>query len=229
MTLDPELPTAAPKWARMPGAVRLKLDQAIAEHLRVHRSRFYDLLRDDPRFAPWIGTHLGARGEKRLDRAIAEVRRVQKQKMARKAAPVAGPADDADDFAPLDPPRGPAQRLATAGAAALSYEEFQERSGKRLRQLGRLIDDIVDEDGKPTDPRLFAQLLKQEQALQAESVQLSKSYYADLNTKDVMQGVLARLAVELAANPERAPSLMHDINDVFRRANGLAAIKGNGS
>jgi hypothetical protein len=215
----------------MPGAVRLKLDHAIADHLRTHRSRFYDLLRDDPAFAPWIGTHLGARGEKRLDRAIADVRRFQKQKLARKAAPSGRPADDADDFAPLDPvdhSTSGAQRLSTAGAAVLSYEELQARSRKRLRQLDRAIDACVNEDGEPVDPRLFAQLVKQEQAVQADSVQLSKSYYADLNTKDVVQGVLKRLEVELAANPERAAALVRDIDDVFRRANGLAAIKGNG-
>jgi hypothetical protein len=217
----------------MPGAVRLQLDRAIADHLPAYGSRYYDLLRDDPMFAAWLGTHLGARGEKRLDRAIADVRRVQKQKLARKAAVIAHPAEDADDFAPRAPidhsTEGPVQRFATAGAAVLSYEELQERLSKRLWQLGRVIDALVDENGEPTDPRLFAQLLKHEQALQAESVQLSKSYYADLNTKDVIEGMVSRVAVELEIAPERAPALMHDINEAFRRANGLAAIKGNGS
>lgn len=234
MTVEPEpQPVSAPKWARLPGPVRLKLDRAIADHLVAHGSELYDLLRDDPAFSPWFGSHLGARGDKRLDRAIARVRRFQKQKLARKTAPSARLADGPDDvatLAPVDhPPNGSAQRLAIAGAAALSYEEFQGRAAKRLWQLDRAIDALVNEEGEPTDPRFFAQLVKQEQALQAESVQLSKSYYADLNTNDVMQGVLQRLAVELEANPERAPALLSDINEIVRRANGLAAIKGSGS
>ena len=32
----------------MPGSVRLKLDHAIADHLRAHGARHYDLLRDNP-------------------------------------------------------------------------------------------------------------------------------------------------------------------------------------
>jgi hypothetical protein len=213
----------------MPGSVRLKLDRAIADHLKAHDARYYDLLRDDPAFAPWIGTHLGARGEKRLDRAIADVRRFQKQKLARKAAPIAHPADEAAADATAVPTghlmQDPAQRFATAGAAVLSYEELQDRFRQRQRQLDCAIEACLNEAGEPIDPRLFLQLIREERALVAESAELAKRYYADLNSKDVVQGVLKGLAVD----PTHARALQRDIDNVFHRATGLAAIKGNGS
>src|SRR5262245_913665 len=82
---DPNEPASAPKWQRLPGPIHLKLTHLIAEHLRTHGSARYEDLRDRPAFAPWFGSHLGHRGEKRFDRLVKSVKRNQPRKTARRS------------------------------------------------------------------------------------------------------------------------------------------------
>src|ERR1700712_4789471 len=74
MNAEDPPPAAAEKWARIPAAVRHKLKKAIEAHLRSYGSRHYDRLRDDPEFAPFIGTHRGEAGDKRLDRLTRDAK-----------------------------------------------------------------------------------------------------------------------------------------------------------
>jgi hypothetical protein len=223
-----EPPVSAPKWARMPGSVRLKLNQTIADHLRLHRSQFYDLLRDDPQFAPWIGTHLGARGEKRLDRAIADVRRVQKQKLARKAAVIAHPADEAAETVQLNPPdpviADPAHRLAAAGSAVVSYDELQGDLRRRRRQLERAMDVCLDEDGEVADPGLFLKLSREHRATVTDSANLAKRFHADVHSEAFLERVLGRMLQ--GHDPEAARALIAELSNIFRETTGIAATGG---
>lgn len=229
MTVEPELlPPSAPKWARMPGSVRLKLDHAIADHLRAHGPRYYDLLRDDPTFAPWIGSHLGARGEKRLDRAIADVRRFQRKKLSRSAA-APGQASEADaEIIARVPPdlvsSSPAQRLAGAGAAVMSYDELQGDLRQRRLQLETTIKRCLNEDGEVVKPELYLKLSREHRALIADSASLSKRFHADMNSEAVLERVIQRMLEAHADDPQRARALISDLNDIIHGAGGIAAM-----
>lgn len=228
MIVDPEPPPAgAPKWSRMPGAVRLKLDHAIADHLRTHGARHYDLLRDDPAFAPWIGSHLGARGEKRLDRAIRDARRFQKKKLGRSASSTALAVDDALDAAagePSGPPAGsPAQRFAAVGAAVVSYDELQGELRRGRRQLEAMMAACLNEDGEPAKPDLYLKLSRERRALINDSANLAKRYHADLNSQAVMERVVARVLEAHADDPQHAQALIADISNIIRETTGIAA------
>jgi hypothetical protein len=231
MLVEPQDPPAsAPKWARMPGSVRLKLDQAIANHQRVHGSRFYDLLRDDPQFAPWIGTHLGARGEKRLDRAIREVRRVQSKKMARRVGPVPQAAEAAAGVvgpeSTVDLPPEPAEMFVAAGAAVVSYAELQGDLRRRRGQLERMIAACLNELGEAVDPALYLKLSREHRALVTDSANLAKRYHADMQSEHVIRNVLDRVLNEFADDPARAGGLITDLNKIFRETTGIAATGG---
>jgi hypothetical protein len=214
----------------MPGAVRLKLDQAIAEHLRVHRARFYDLLRDDPQFAPWIGTHLGARGEKRLDRYIRDVRGRQATKARRHAMPAlvaAGDASAAVQYEAADNPGvSPADPFVAAGAAVVSYAELQGDLRRRRGQLERMIAAGLNELGEAEDPDLYVKLSREHRALVTDSANLAKRYHADMQSEHVIRNVLDRVLNEFADDAARAGELITDLNKIFRETTGIAATGG---
>lgn len=229
MTFDPEPPpTSAPKYARMPGDVRLKLDRAIDDHLRAHGSRHYDLLRDNPAFAPWIGSHLGARGEKRLDRAIRDVRLAQKKKLRRTAASTARAADAALEAAacePLDHSQdSPAQRFAAVGSAVVSHDELQGELRGRRRHLKAMMDACLNEDGEVENFDRYLRLSREHRALVTDSANLAKRYHADLNSKAVMERVVARVLKDHAGDPDGGHALIADISNIFRDTTGIAAI-----
>jgi hypothetical protein len=214
----------------MPGAVRLKLDQAIADHLRVHRARFYDMLRDDPQFAPWIGTHLGARGEKRLDRYVGEVRARQARKARRNAMPAladAGDASAAVQYEAADSPgASPAEPFVAAGAAVVSHAELQGDLRRRRAQLERLMAACLDELGEAADPALYLKLSREHRALVTDSANLAKRYHADMQSEHVIRSVLDRVLNEFADDPARAGGLITDLNKILREATGIAATGG---
>lgn len=228
MTFEPEpQPVSAPKWARMPGSVRLKLDHAIAHHLRAHGARHYDLLRDDPAFAPWIGFHLGARGEKRLDRAIADVRRFQKKKLSRSAAAADRGLEVDPDIGAHEPPdfaqASPAQRLAGAGAAIISYDELQSDLRRRRRRLEAAMDACLNEHGETVKPDLYLKLSREHRALVADSASLAKRFHADINSQVVLERVITRVLHAHADDPQSARALLTDINNIVQGAGGIAA------
>jgi hypothetical protein len=213
----------------MPGAVRLQLDRAIADHLRAYGSRYYDLLRDDPMFAAWLGTHLGARGEKRLDRAIAAVRRVQKKKPARHLPPMVQGADvegDAVSYGAADHIGDPAERFAAAGSAVVSYDELQGDLRRRRWQLEREMRACQIEGGGIVDPGLYLKLSREHRALVTDSASLAKRFHADAHSQAVLERVLDRMLNEHAEEPERARAIIADISNIFRETTGIAATGG---
>lgn len=224
MTFEPEPPpAAAPKWARMPGPVRVKLDHAIADHLRTHGARHYDLLREDPAFALWIGAHLGARGEKRLDRAIAEVRRFQKKKLARSAASTAPAAVASPDLAAPAPTDDPVQQFTAAGSAVISYTELQAELRRRRAQLEAAMEGCLNEDGEAVRPELFVTLSREHRALVADSAKLAKGFHADFNSQAALERLMQRLLRDHADDPQSARTLIADINNIIHGTSGIAA------
>jgi len=104
----------APKWTRMPAALRLELERAAEAHWQEHRNRHYELVRDDPRFSAWTGTHLGYRGEKYFDRVMARARSSIERKLRLKrsrsdyASRVAVTSVEGGAPVPVAPPPAPA-------------------------------------------------------------------------------------------------------------------------
>ena len=227
MTADSQLPPeSAPKWSRMPGAVRLELDREIIRHRSQHRSRFYDMLRDDPRFAPWIGSQRGCAGEKRLDRYIADLCRHQPKKMCTCAAAgastrraVAGASLDA-----VEEPWKPQLDVLAGGGAAVSYEELQAGLRKRLELNELMTDACRNEFGEVTEKSLLMKLTAQYLALTAASPSLTKSLHRDLNSEPFIGRALARI-LQAAPDlpPEEIETLRAGLSRDFLESNGLGA------
>jgi hypothetical protein len=210
----------------MPGAVRLELDREIIRHRSQHRSRYYDLLRNDPRFAPWIGSHRGCAGEKRLDRYIADLRKNQPKKMsasaaARAAAAAAGAGESADAVEELRTPRAD---VLAGGGAAVSYEELQVGLRKRLRLNELMTDQCINEFGEVTDKPLLVKLTAQYLVITAASPSLTKSLHHDLNSEPFVGRALARI-LQAAPDlpPEEIEALRAGLRRDFLEANGLGA------
>lgn len=211
----------------MPGAVRLKLDQAIADHLRTHGARHYDLLRDNPAFAPWLGSHLGARGEKRLDRAIRDLRCAKAKRLGRGAIAAAGAGAVAQEGAARDPADtladDPAQRVASAGAAVVSYDELQAELRLHRSQIQRAIAECLDEDGVLQHPLLFMKLSRELRALVSDSANLTKRYHGDLNSEAAVKQLLDAIIASHVEQPQKALKLIEQINTIIHGTGGIAA------
>jgi hypothetical protein len=210
-------PPSAPKWQRMPGAIRIQLDEAIAGHLNTHRAGLYDLLRDDPRFVAWTGTHLGHRGEKRLDRAIGAFKLKADAKLrvlnrraedpgSRAAPSLIGSNDLAD-------------RLAGPGAAPMSVEELQAD----LRENIAEINSARAECRRNGDIDGFLKLSREWRAATKDSAQLSKSFNTVANSNAVIEQVYQAVFRHLADEPDKAVAIAGDISSSMFRATGLAA------
>ncbi len=207
----------------MPGAVRLRLDHAIAQHLREHGSQFYDLLRDDPAFTAWIGAHLGCRGEKRLDRYISEVKAREAERPKRRHAPmlrdhgrrpmVNGPAEDATAPRPFS----------DAAAPAISYEELQRATRRDLDVIERALEGCLDEYGAISDEALFFKLRRERRETIKLTADLAKRFSADVRDPAVLNRVMERVLQDCSGEPVKARNLLDDINEIIRGAGGLAA------
>ena len=227
MTADSQSPPeSAPKWSRMPGAVRLELDREIIRHRSQHQSRFYDVLRDDPRFAPWIGPQRGCAGEKRLDRYIADLCKHQPRKMSACAA-AGGSAPRAGVGAILDvveEPSPPGLDVLAGGGAAVTYEELQAGLRKRLKLNELMTDACRNEFGEVTDKSSLIKLTAQYLALTAASPSLTKSLHRDLSSAPFIGRALARIleaAPDLPA--EEVEALRAGLSRDFLESNGLGA------
>lgn len=229
MTVDSQSPAeSAPRWGRMPGAVRLELDREIIRHRREHGSRHYELLREDRRFAPWIGLHRGDAGEKRLDRYIAELRQNQPRKMGGEAKALANPSATTELSCPgqgLANPGGAASFL-DGGAAVMSYAELQ--AGFRatriwLEQAMMACENELGEIAKPEEALRFSRELR---AVLRDSAALTRSFHADLNSEAFMGRVIERVEAEHPDDPDKARELQADIHQIFADCGGLAAIGG---
>jgi hypothetical protein len=231
MTAEPELePDAAPKWSRMPGHVRLALDEAIEAHLKTHGRNYYDLLRGDARFSPWIGSHLGARGEKRLDRYIRAVNLAAAEQRKRRADRASRPAhqtalilSDGEEAAPEQL----AAKLAHAGNAVFSVDELQGEYRLQLFQLEQAIEGALNPDGTVRDRDTFVKLLREKRAVVRDSATLAKQFHTAANASETIRRFLDRLLATAGAEPHLVPAISQAFAGAFHDQTGLAPTKGD--
>jgi hypothetical protein len=218
---DPGEPASAPKWQRLPGPTQLRLAHLISEHLHKHGSAKYVDLRDHPDFAPWFGSHLGHRGEKRFDRLIAFVKRSQPRKVSQRR--VSEPALPQPPAAPRDETSeaSPAQQLAHGGAP--SFEELQNRLMGRLAQLEVALAAHEDGHGGVLATQIYEKLVGQERATILAIGQLSKQYHDALTTGPMLEAILAKLLPQQA--PEKLREIANALSEELQRATGLRAIR----
>lgn len=216
----PGEPASAPKWQRLPGPTQLKLAHLIAEHLRTHGSAKYVDLRDYPDFAPWFGTHLGHRGEKRFDRLVKSVKLSQPRKVSRRKRE-AGPQEALAAPSAEVVPASAAQLLGHGGAA--SFEELQERFQRRLAQLQGALAACVNEYDEVIHLQIYSKLVDLERATVLGIGQLSKQYHDALTTGPMLETILGKLLPQ--QDPEKLSEVATAISEELRRSTGLRAIK----
>lgn len=209
--------SGAAKPKRMPAELRLKLVQAVSEHLLVHGNRNYDLLRESPEFSTYIGRQLGETGDKRLDRIVKGVKRERAREAQRKRLRRA--AVDAIGDLPEGDAENPARSLPSGAGASFSEllgDLYEQRRTLKLAQAA-----AVDEEGFPTKD--FDRAARQLREVNRSIAELSKQYGA-LKSGEVADALISDVKEEFADQPERVASLISKFNDHFRRLTGLNAL-----
>jgi hypothetical protein len=231
MSAEETPPTAPKKGAHMPSTVRAALRRRIDAHLRTHGSRNYDLLREDPEFAPYIGKRLGAAGEKKLDRLIRDVRATIPALRSRRPAR-SGSIGEADvaEARVLQAPRAvevinvsPAQILSGGAMAVVGFRELQLLHEQALPDLDRAIRDCRNEKGDLTDGDLLAKLYRERRATVDSMGKLHDTFMGGLSKSALMQRLIERVLAEQPDDPDRARAFRADINAILREFAGLPA------
>jgi len=215
----------------MPSAVRHALRRRIDAHLRTHGSRNYDLLREDPEFAPYIGKHLGAAGEKKLDRLISDVRAtipgLRSRDPARSAS--VGKADVAEPRVPQASRAvatinvSPAQILSGGAMAVVGFRELQLLYEYALPDLDRAIRDCRNADGELTDGDLLVKLHRERRATVDALGRLQDMFLGGLSKSALMERMIERVLAEQPDDPDRARAFRADVSAIFHEFAGLPA------
>lgn len=228
---DADLPTppTAPKWSRMPAGLRLELEAAVDAHLRRYDGQHYELLRDDPRFLAWIGTHLGDRGDKYLDRVIRKVRaaqtRLERLRDARhrpvgRAGP-GGPSPVQGDEAALPV-------LADAGAPSFAdlMADLHDQRDALIWEAAALR----DATGRIIDFDRWTRVCIELRAVGRAMADLTKHYQAVWAQAETRKAMFQRIGEEFRDEPRRGHALMRDLNALLTEKSGIrgAAEKGRG-
>lgn len=208
----------------MPGRLRAELEAAVLEHRREHGSRHYELLRDDPRFAPWTGTHLGDRGEKYFDRVVALVKRALARKARLKRRHLA--EDDAALARPFE--TNAADVAKTPLSPADTNVAFSDLLGDLCEQRLTLRAELaacLDDDGSIVDGKRYYRALPELVRVNKGIADLSKQFGA-LKAGEGADALLGLLLKKFDDQPERVDALIAEFNDLIRHQSGLAAQSG---
>jgi hypothetical protein len=200
----------------MPAHLRLELEAAVAAHLKQHRSKNYELVRDDPRFAAWTGTHLRHRGEKYFDRIVRVVEKAAKRKERLGQLPrlTECPQTGFRDR--------PATALATGG---LSFEALLGDHAWQRQTLLREMLACFGDEGCLDDLERWRDLGAELRKVDKAAADLSKQYGA------MMSGELADELIRLACRrfahqPEDLKAFLADADAIVRQRSGLDGTKG---
>lgn len=232
---DETTPPAARKWARMPLALRLELEAAVAGYLQKRQRRHCNLLRDDSRFAPWIGTGLGHRGEKYLDRVIKQVRDAEDQNWQAKrirhnplqTAIADEPTPGARERIPAGP--GSALTLGELASGPLTIEELHRLTRENLRQIQLQIDACSREGRLVIERDDYLKLIREQRAAIKFAADQSKSLLSIANSEPIVTEIAAWIAEELRPeHPALESSLQARLNRVVQASQGLDLSDGEG-
>jgi len=217
---DDDTPPAKPKRG-IPAAVLSKLKPAVKAHFAVHGSRKdRHLLREDPKFSPWIGYDVGKNGEtgdKRLDRLFEEAKRDTARAQRR---PPGGGALLLADQAKV--PLHPRDQVLAASAPVIGHAELQARLRRRLATIEDALDSCSAE-GVLLERRDFIQLSQEYRAIVRDSANLARSYHADMRSAELQRRLLEAAFAALGGDQEKAEGLAAAFDQIFDECTGLSA------
>lgn len=202
---------------------RLKLQQDIADHLKRHGPVAYEVVRDHADYAPWFGTHLGHRGEKRFDRMVEKVRARQPRKVSG-GRPAASDQTAAGVLAPVAERTAHVEVKQLASGGAPSFEALQGLLVRRLNELEIAISDCFNEDGEIIDLEAYGTLSTLQQRALSATAQLSKQYHSALSAPAVMELMFAEL-MRPGQDPARALDTIAKLSALLGRQTGLPAVR----
>lgn len=206
----------------VPAPVQLEVKAAIKIHFKQHgRRKRRSLLREDPRFSPWIGYDVGKNGQtgkKALDRLVAEVD--QEVAAARRRGPLSLIVSSVSSVAPEG--EGPEDTLAqvmAGGAPALSFAELQDdlRSDRAL--IKQAMQDCADGE-------LLIKLSRECRAIARDSAALLATFNAAMKSQKLQKRLLAAAFESHAGDGERAAALADAFDQIFIEFTGLSATGG---
>lgn len=200
----------------MPPALRLQFEAVVEAHRRQHGSDHYDLIRNDPRFWAWTGTHLGYRGEKYLDRVIARVEAAKLRMLRLKQLPKAR-AVDPSPYVQGETP-GKVAESATF-EALLGDLELQRMT------VNRELSACLDEEGNVDKPEDHEALRAEAREIIRAIRDLSKQYGA-LKSGEGADLLLEVVSQQFADQPERVAALLSEFKNHLHQRSGLAPKRG---
>jgi len=213
----------------MPARLRLELEAAADEHLRHHDRQHYELLRDDPRFVGWTGTHLGDRGDKYLDRVIRKVRAAQgRLERLDNARQRPSPRTEPVDVSPIRQDGATLQVLADAGAP--SFEQLMADLRDQREALMWEAEAGRDATGRDRDFDHSTKVRIEVRAVGKAMADLTKHYLGVWAQAKTRKAMFQRIGDEFRDEPERGRTLMRDLNALLTENSGIkgAAEKGRG-
>jgi len=213
---DDSTPPAKPRRG-LPAAVLSELKPAVRAHYAVHEGRNRRLLREDPKFSPWIGYDVGKNGEtgdKRLDRLFKEV--VREAALAKRLRPHALPPPSRPEAETLS---GTAERVLAGGSPVLGYAELQASLRGNRQWIEQALMDCV-QAGRLDDALKCNRALL---SIVTASTDLTEKFNAAMNSAELQQRVLAAAFESHAGDLEKAKGLADAIDQIFTECTGLSA------
>lgn len=219
MNAEDQPPPPKP-YSRIPEPVLRNLEDRIEAHLRTHRNRGYDLLRDDPEFAPYIGKHLGDKGEKKLDRLIAKLRKTRPSIRA-SALRGAPPAEQAQVQQRISPavevlPATRAEVLSGSQHAILGYDEIQSLFARTLPRIESAINNLHNEKGEVEHNGDLVKLAREYRETVKDIASMQQNMVSAVRTTKFLKGLFELLGREFLNEPERAHALFAGVHDLMR-------------
>lgn len=213
---DDDTPPAKPKRG-IPAAALSKLKPAVKAHFAVHEGRNRRLLREDPKFSPWIGYDVGKSGEtgdKRLDRLFQEVER--EAALAKRLRSHALPNPSRPEAETSADPLG---RVLAGGSPVVGFAELQASLRSRRQWIERAMNGCL-EVGQLDDA---LKLSREHRAIIRDSAALAASFNAAMKSAELQKRLLAAAFESHAGDDAKAQALAGAIDQIFDEFTGLSA------
>lgn len=234
MSSSPE-PMSKRSYDRIPDALELKLLRALVSHVREHGSKRYDLIREDPEYAPWIGHAEGEKGRKRFRRLLD---RITKPLPADGAPASAASALNADQEAwatqqlaanaatigrlPIATP----QLMSGGLPALLDIIELRRELDECTDDLNRIRDVALEDDPQAIGgraaaiPDLLLKVAKARTELSSRKAQLYDRQLSLLRDHAFGLDLVAMISDSLADQPEKRALLLSGLQTLVRKHGG---------
>jgi hypothetical protein len=233
----------ADKPLKCPAKVKAAILPAIAQHIREHGRRNWDLVRERPEFAPWIGEAAGPSGRRKFFRWVEDVaKRLPKDRTRPHEARQAN--DDQFEWAKAQaqqiahqqnlPIAVASRHLMAKGAKAVEGYAFLARQMangfedlERVRAAA-LVDDPNGIGGKSViDPKLLLKTIQTSTTLVQTTTGLYREYNATWERAAFQDALLDMVEDKLAGHPELRDEVLSGFQDVVDEFGGVPPQAGS--